>query len=373
MRFLTQARVGRFLAILILGLSSLIAFSCALPNEVESSERPKNVILFIGDGMGFEQVKAGSYYLTGEEGSLVFEAFPYTADVMTDSASILVTDSAAAATAYATGIEVDNGVLSLQIPGDGGEIETLLELSVRLGKATGLVTTTYMTHATPAAFGAHEASRSNLDEIAVDYLYQTKPDVLFGGGGNGLTVMAAEAAGYTVVTSADELSAYPIAELPVSGQFGDTNLPYEYDGLGDLPGLTEMISKAIEILSHDPDGFFLMAEGGRIDHACHANDAVRAVFEVAEFSDAVAWAAEWADSGTDTLIIVTADHETGGLSVVRGNGVEQIPDVEWTTGGHTGVDVPLYATGPGAKLFGGVIDNTRVHQVLASLLDTEME
>jgi alkaline phosphatase len=264
--------------------------------------QPRNVILFIGDGMGFEHVKAAGMYANGVDGSLSFEVFPYQGEMTTFSADSSITDSAAAATAMATGFKVNNGVVSMAYPGDGSELETLLEYFKNRGKSTGLVTTTYITHATPAAFGAHEPDRANLSEIGIDYLNQTRPNVLFGGGANGMSSVSAEQAGYTVVSDRSEMELLDTENITfVYGQFGNTNLPYEYEGLGPLPHLSEMTSTTLEILDNDPDGFFLMVEGGRIDHAGHANDIARNVFETVEFSNAVEKAIDWAQKRTDTL------------------------------------------------------------------------
>jgi alkaline phosphatase len=152
----------------------------------------------------------------------------------------------------------------MAIPGDGSELETMLEYFSYRGKTTGLVTTTYMTHATPAGFGAHEPSRDNLPQIAGDYLNQTRPNVIFGGGANGLSIPDAVAAGYTVVTDRAEMQALDLDSVTLaSGQFGSTHFPYEYDyfmgiddGYDTLPHLSEMTTSALDILDADPDGFF---------------------------------------------------------------------------------------------------------------------
>jgi alkaline phosphatase len=332
---------------------------------------PFNVILMIGDGMGPQQVKAGGMYENGSEGSLGFESLPYSAVATTYSASSSVTDSAAAATAIATGVKVDNGVISMAIPGDEGELETLVETATARGLATGLVTTTYITHATPAGFGAHEPTRSNYTEIAADYLNQTRPDVLLGGGDNGLTVANAEAAGYTVVTDRIELQAVDTSAVSrLSGQFGSSYLPYEYDGLGDLPHLSQMVTVALDVLDNDPDGFFLMVEGGLIDQACHVNDIDRAVQEVVEFDNAFDIVWSWASGRDDTLVIVTADHETGGLTVTENNGPGVAPTVTWTTSGHTATDVGVYAWGPGAGQVTGLLDNTDIHTIVITAVES---
>jgi len=336
-----------------------LLFLCLLVPTAWSE--PTCVFLFIGDGMGSEHVGAAGMYADGIPGGLSFESFPYQAEMTTHSASSSITDSAAAGTALSTGHKVNNGVISLAIPGDSSELETLLEHFRDQGKSTGLVTTTYMTHATPAAFGAHETSRNNIAQIATDYMTQTMPNVLFGGGASGMSTTSATDAGYVVITDRTEMEALDTETVTmVSGQFGSGHLPYEYDGLGSLPHLSEMTTTAIDILDNDPSGFFLMVEGGRIDHASHNNDIERAVLETVEFSNAVQVAIDWAQGRSDTLILVTADHETGGLAVERNNGQWQFPDVTWSTGSHTDANVPIYAWGMNASLVGGVMDNTEV-------------
>jgi len=346
---------------------------------ITSTVAPRNVILFIGDGMGPEQVRAAGMYQNGSAGTLVMESFPYTSTMTTYSADSAITDSAAGATAMATGYKVANGVLSIAWPGDLSELETLLERFHTHCKRVGLVTTTYATHATPAAFGAHELSRNSYTSIAGDYLTQTRPDILFGGGGNGLNPPNAAAAGYTVVTDRITMQALiPNTTTRVSGQFGTTHLPYEYDyfsgtdpDYGTLPHLAEMVSTTLQLLEDAPNGFFLMVEGGRIDHAGHDNNIARNVFEVLEFDHAIEIAYTWAASRTDTLIIVTADHETGGLSIVANNGAGNFPTVTWSTTGHTDTPVPVYAWGVNAELAPQVTDNTHIYQLAsAGLADT---
>ena len=304
---------------------------------------PKNVIICIGDGMGFEAVKAAGYYASGETGVLSFETFPYQAEIKTYAANTPMTDSAAAATAMATGHKVNNGVISMEIPGTGTPLKTLLEISQELGKRTGLVSTTYITHATPAAFGAQ---RNNLGEIANDYLHLTRPNVLLGGGGNGITEDRAESVDYTVVTDREELLTLNTdMETFVSGQFGQSNIPYMFDGPNNLPHLSEMATVALDILSNNENGFFLLLEGGRIDHAGHSNDIERQLLETVEFSKAVQTVYDQVSDDEDTIILVTADHETGGLRVHKNNGQGKVPEISWTTGGHTLSNVPLYGWG----------------------------
>jgi len=329
---------------------------------------PTNVILFIGDGMGYGQVATAGLYANGVSGTLSFETFPHQAQVTTFSADSSITDSAAAATAMATGHKINNGVISVARPGDGRELQTVLEQAAAADKATGLVTTTYISHATPAAFAAHEPSRENYSEVAQDYLKQTRPNVLFGGS-QYLSESDAAAAGYSVVKDAAQLRALDTDNADfVSGQFAAGHMTYEFDRgpATREPHLSDMTAAALDILDNDPQGFFLMVEGGRIDHAAHAHDLERTIAETLEFSRAVQTAVDWIRRSAlrDTLILVTADHETGGLEVLAGMGIGRYPDVVWTSTGHTGANVPIYAWGSSSEWVAGVMDNTWIYHVL---------
>lgn len=150
----------------------------------------------------------------------------------------------------------------------------------------------------------------------------------------------------------------------VAGLFGTASLPYEQDGPGGLPRLPEMTGVALRILDNNPEGFFLMVEGGRIDHASHANDIGRTVRETIAFSDAVAVAVGWAGTRADTLIVVTADHETGGLRVLGESAAGVLPPASWSGARHTAVDVPVYAWGVGADRVSGAIANTDIFRII---------
>jgi alkaline phosphatase len=329
----------------------------------------KNVILMIGDGMGFGHVQAAQNY-AGH--SLSFQSFPYQGELTTADASGGVPDSAAAGTAMATGRKVNSGVISQAYPGNGSDLLTSLEFHKALGRATGLVSTGFMTDATPAAFGAHEPSRGNTSQIATDYMTGSHPNVLLGGGANGMSFSAALAGGYTVIPNQpnqprDLASVNAAATTFLCGQFGGGNSPYEYDGVGSFPHLSEMTVKALDILDNNTSGFFLMVESANIDHASHSSDLGRCVPEVLEFANAVQTVVNWSAGRDDTLIVVTADHNTGGLKVTKDNGPGVLPTVTWTSAGsHSLANVPIYATGTNASLVRGILDNTRVFQIATS-------
>lgn len=331
-----------------------------------ATEPAKNVVLCVGDGMGPEHIKAGRYF-AGEP--LSFESFPNTATVSTYSLPSNVTDSAAAATAMATGHKVFDGVLSMAIPGDSRRLRTVLESFKMAGKACGLVTTSYLTDATPAAFGAHAERRSQAASIAQQYFNTSKPDVLLGGGGAGMTVEAASAAGYSVVTNVQGLQKLtPDVGRIYCGIFGTKPMPYETDGLGELPHLSRMTEKALELLQANTNGFFLMVEGGLIDKAAHKNDIGPMVREIVEFSKAVRTVVNWSSNRTDTLVIVVGDHETGGLKVEADNGRGVEPKVSWESFDHTGADIIAFARGPGAEKVAGSLSNTNLFYIMMDSL-----
>ncbi len=356
----------------------------------------KNVIVMIGDGMGFEHVKAASLYAYGEEGKLSFEKY-YCGELATHSAnSHLVnyhaTDSAAAVTAMATGQKVKNGVICERA---GKPIKTILEYLKEQGKATGLITTVPLTHATPAGYGAHNRSRNNHRDIANDYMTQTRPNLLFGAyykNGKGMTEEKAKKAKYAVVMTRQQMldTVGPIDKNStevffLAGLFCPEEMPWEYDYYRPkkvlfplieredvptydvVPHLSEMTSAALCVLDNDPDGFFLMVEGGKIDWAGHNNIIEYSIFDTLEFDRAFHVVMDWVEDRDDTLIIVTADHECGGLWVVKNKGKGFMPEVFWGSTNHTGINVPIYAVGQGAKEFAGVIDNTDLFKIIMKL------
>jgi len=368
-----------------LGMGALLLLLLA---ATAAGGAPDNVIVMIADGMGPEHTAAARAY---KGAPLVYELAPNSAQMTTQAVdffyNLVTTDSGASATAMATGRKVWFTVISKAIPGDQSDLETSLEYWQDRGKRTGLVTTSYIEDATPAAFGAHTISRIFTDEIAIDYLNETRPNVLMGGiavPNVGINPTNAAMAGYTVVQSWAELAALdPMTETHISGQFVGTNpassdgaMPYEFDyemGLDDgydtLPFLSEMTSSALTVLSQDPDGFFLMVEQEHTDRAGHlqdipGNDKIeRNVFASLEFERSVQVVLDWIgqqQNPEQTLLVVLADHETGGLEVVQDNGAGNFPTVTWQGEDHTDTLIDVFAWGENAHRVSGLIDNSDI-------------
>ncbi len=334
----------------------------------------KNIIYLVGDGMSYGQVAATRYQVLGSEGKLHFERFPVTANVYTHSANYLVTDSAAASTALATGFKTNSGMVGMTPEEE--KVKSIMIAAQEQGKSTGLVATATVTHATPAGFAAHVPSRGQEADIAVDY-YNYGIDVIFGGGTAHFFPASHELgsrsdernlkqdfvdAGYQVALNRDEL--YEIDGKKALGLFSRGGL-VEAEG---EPTLAEITQKAIELLSQNKDGFFLHVEGSQIDWAAHAHDHERMYNETLHFDMAVKKAVDFAKEDGNTLVIVTADHETGGLTLLYTTPDEEL-NLSWSTGGHSGVPVPLYAYGPYAEKFTGTLHLTDIPEIMADILN----
>ncbi len=449
---------ARFPVAAMAAMIAILISACATaPEPVPTAAAgPRNVIFLLGDGMGAAHVKAYRVYAddpaTPDIDPLPFDDLQVGA-VATDSIAFrcrdnnpedcvrdpyAVTDSAASASAYATGHDTLNGAISVDL--DGNPRPTVLELAAGRGKGTGVVSTSQVTHASPAAFATHAASRRDYAHIADQYHDNQvggRPvaQVILGGGTRDFRRLERDVAadlvgraGYTLVEDRDALLAAD--EDRLLGLFAPVGMPRQWDRADSVPTLADMTGKAIEVLSRNEDGFFLMVEGSQIDWAAHGRDIAGVVSEMEGFTAAIEVALEFARADGDTLVVFTADHETGGLSLGNdGNyawtpeflralratpakmvaefleGESSLSDVVsahvdaalteaeraaldaapreaepaysainavlderthtgWTTGGHTGVDVPLYATGPGSAAFGGVMRNEELGQAL---------
>ena len=356
------------------------------PNDAGLDARvgaPPAVILLIGDGMGTGQLDAASDYRFGAPGRLAMQALPYRGEVRTGGPSG-ITDSAAAATVMATGVYTYNGAIG--IDRHGVPLETLVEHAASRGWATGVVTTTSLPHATPAGFTAHVGSRGQLADIATQMVEVTHPDVMLGGGTAYFAPMGPgsvraddglydelDQAGYTRVTTAAELAAAVAAGAPrLFGAFVPDLMTYVAQRAPDTtePMLVDMAMAALTTLDRDPHGFFVMIEGGRIDHGGHANDLVDSVQETLAFDDTVAAVTAWARARGNTTVLVTADHECGGLEVTGGVAAGDYPQVRWRWGNHTNARVAVFADGPGTALVDhAVIDHRWIYAIARARMD----
>jgi alkaline phosphatase len=341
------------------------------------SKEVKNVILLIGDGMGINQIASARIKLCGANGRLYIERMPVTGFINTHSIDNLIPDSASTGTAMATGFKTRNKMIS--VTPEGEKLISILEACQKKGMSTGLIATSRITHATPATFACHVKSRYNQEEIAVQ-LINSQIDIMLGGGrdfflpqtilgskrkDNRNLVEEAQGKGYTYITTANQLKLTDSQKLLGLFQMG-------YLSQKDhVPSLGEMTEKSIELLNRNQKGFFLMVEGSQIDWAGHDNDTPELIKQMQFFDEAVKRALDFALKDQKTLVIVTADHETGGMSIYRGalNGVNMT--IRWVTTNHTGSPVPLFSFGPSALRFTGIHDNTEIPKILAELLEID--
>ena len=387
---------------------------------------PKNIIVMISDGCGFNHVEAASLYQHGEPDAQVYHKFPLTIAMSTYEAGqgydpamawkyfkyvmLEATDSAASATAMACGEKTYGGAIGVGI--DGQKLKNVVERAEELGKATGVITSVEFSHATPAGFVAHKGNRGDYSGIANEMIKESAVEVIMGCGnpyfdkdGKALLDTAKPNYGYVggpdtwkelvagtaggdadgdgkadpwkLIQKREEFQKLGEGEAPsrVIGvpqmpetlqqrRGGDAGAePYKVPLVETVPTLVEMTNAALNVLDNDPDGFFLMIEGGAVDWASHSNQGGRMIEEEIDFSNAVKAVAEWVEKNSsweDTLVIVTADHETGyitgpdsgvkdGKAVwnpVVNNGKGKMPGLQWHSGGHTDSLVPFYANGP---------------------------
>jgi len=312
-------------------LAHIVVITILLSYSILSfAAQAKNIILMIGDGMGPAHVHIAWVYTTRQLGKnlVMTEVMDNgrTAYMVNDTADSTVTESAAAAVQMATGVKVL--AKSVGIGPDGKVLKTILEMAKEKGKATGLVTTSGITDATPAGFVAHVEHRSEEEKIA-DQLVKSDVNILFGGrkefflpqsekgrrkDGRNLLNDAREN-GYLVVETAEEMK--KADGKKILGLFNQSNMLFEIDRKGSTePSLAEMTTKALEVLSKKEQGFFLMVEGGRIDHAAHYYDIGSVISDTLAFDEAVKVVYDFQKANSDTLLIITADHETGGLVVL---------------------------------------------------------
>ncbi len=355
-----------FIAVILISANLFIS-ACQTNDNEQTPVKPKNIILLIGDGMGVSEVYAG---LTANGGSLELEKCTHYGFSKTHSSSSYVTDSGAAGTAISTGVRTYNGAIG--VDPDTLPVKTILEYAEEKGLSTGLVSTSSVTHATPASFISHQKSRNSYEAIAADYL-KTDVDVVIGGGRYNFMKRADSVNlidqliqnGYAVKYNMDDIISTQSGKL--YGLTADGHNPRYSEGRGNL--LPEATETASRLLSANEKGFFLMVEGSMIDWGGHANDIEYIIEEMLDFDRAVGEALKFAEADGETLILITADHETGGLAINNGNFETGKVTAGFTTKGHSGVMVPVFAYGPGAEKFAGIQENIDLFEKMMELLN----
>ena len=349
-------KTSRFLSFLLIATALLSTLSCS-KNEKQAQKTAKNVIVLIGDGMGPAQVY--SLILTSPE-KTAFHRFPYSGFSITKSASNEITDSAAGGTAIAIGKKTTNKMVGMSP--DSIAVPSMLELFAGQGKKTGVVVTCSVTHATPADFIAHNINRNNNEAIALEISQKEKLDLLFGGGKKYFTERKDSLDllgkmwenGWNIYDSLPQIEDNNARTMVLACRKHMVKAPER----GDF--LPKATAKAIEMLDNGENGFFLMVEGSQIDFACHDNDSATLVEEMRDFNNTLNVVLDFAEKDGNTLVVVTADHETGGLTIVDPEGNYTRTDFKWSTGSHSAVFVPVFSYGPGAERFTGIMDNTDI-------------
>lgn len=395
---------------------SFITILLLLPLLVSAQQKAKYVFYFIGDGMGFNHVSLTEYWLGHTQGvfdsrPLSFSQFPVLGWAVTHSESNLITDSAAAGTALSTGNKTKNGMLAT-----GPDSTALTSISYKIhdaGYKVGISSTVGINHATPAAFYGHNVNRGNYYEIASE-IPASEFEFFAGGGAIESTgddedkvsvYEAIEKEGYVIAEGMDDFAAkkdgaHKMMLLQKDGRLR-TELPYAIDMKKDDMTQADLVRASIDFLyDENGEGFFVMSEGGRIDWASHGNDTKAVILETLSLSDAVAEAVRFYNEHPDeTLIVVTADHETGGLTLSWEKGYNLYFDkleaiscskdkvseeerehmneisheahIGWTTGDHSGANVPVFAIGAGSGLFSGRMDNTDIPKRICEAMGVE--
>jgi len=397
-----------FSALIFLSLLLVLAsFTAKKEYQIKSGppSTAKNIIFMVPDGMGLANVTAARIFKHGlEGGKLYLETLSTIGYQRTYAADSSVTDSAAAASAWANGDKFRNGEISCHDNDQDGKCEptptpTILETAKKKGKSTGLVVTSTVTHATPAAFGAHVPSRDCENEIARQFIQITGVDLILGGGLKhfkstgkqadkcgtfGNFIADAENKGYDVVYTVKQLdSATAKGSMKILGLFtlkGKTPELFRVNPAENYrkeePTLPQMTAGALKVLEKDEDGFFLLVEGSQIDWANHRNDVAYQVGETLAFDAAVQVVLNWMDEKPSrrqhTLVIIAPDHETGGFAINDTSGSKYQPgdlvNGAWTTRGHTAGDVLIWSQGPGSEYLGRAMDNTDLYKVMREVL-----
>jgi len=335
---------------------------------------PKNIILMIGDGMGVTQISAGMY---SNGNKLNLEAFPVIGLHKSYSGDNLVTDSAAGATAFSAGVKTYNGAIAVGM--DTLPVVTILELAEAAGLPTGLVAASSIVHATPASFVAHNRARKNYEEIATDFM-KTDVDLLIGGGAKFFDRRETD----TRNLSNELRNKNYVVENFINKEIKDVRpnatknyfyltadrepLPFS-QGRDYLVPAAGLAPAFLQKRDTENKGFFLMIEGSQIDWGGHANESDYIISEMLEFDNAIGKVLDFAREDGETLVIVTADHETGGYAIQYGSKMDSI-DGAFTSDYHTADLIPVFAYGPGAENFAGIYENTAIFDKMKEFRDS---
>lgn len=324
----------------------------------DSGAKPTNVILMIGDGNGLAQITAA---MVANRGSLTLTGIKDIGLVKTASHDDLITDSAAGATAMATGVKTNNRAIG--VDSDGNDLTNLVDkVSVR-GFNTAIVTTDAIYGATPSSFFAHRVERDDTEGLVAD-LNNSKLNFFISGGQNQENTIQKK-------FKTQSLESFETLEQPTAIYLGNNKVPSVTSGRGTI--FPKAVKKALDALSAKERPFFLMVEGAQIDNGGHSNSVGDIVEEMLDFDLAIAQALEYADTHGNTLVVITADHETSGFGIVGGNMKEGRVQGDFLTIDHTGIMVPLFAYGPQSQKFGGVYGNTDIHHKILEVLDVIVE
>jgi len=363
--------------LILFSLTLLLGACSTTAQETGNKAQVKNIIFLIGDGMGLSAVSTGFYY--GDQPSQ-FQRFKAIGMQQTSSATHKVTDSAASGTALATGSKTYNGAIGVDTAGSA--VTNITEVLSPLGWSTGVVATSTISHATPASFYAHVFVRS-MEEMIAQQLLESEIDFFAGGGlarfvgrsdSLDLFPLAAEA-GFLLDTVALASPGSLDGEKKYGFLLAQGGMPTMLEGRGDF--LPEATNLAISHLSQNPEGFFLMVESSQIDWAGHANDRDYLIAEMLDFEKVIKAALDFAEKDGQTLVVVSADHETGGFTLSAGEnantGASDYKEIgpTFATGGHSATLIPVFAYGPGAEAFMGIYQNTAVFEKMKALATGE--
>ncbi|RLD27190.1 MAG: alkaline phosphatase [Bacteroidetes bacterium] len=364
---------------IILGCIVLMLFSCKQTTKVNNEViAPKNVILLIGDGTGLTQISSAFYF---KETSPNYARFKHIGLINTSSSREDITDSAAGATAFACGVKTYNGAVG--VANDSTKVENLVEIISPKNIKSGLVSTSSITHATPACFYAHNISRGSAEEIALD-LVNSDVD-FFAGGGTGYfnnrsdgkdLLNELKEKGFTIDTTS--LSDFSSIQQYSKAAYllAENHMPPASENRGDF--LSKATELGIQFLNKDEENsnFFMMVEGSQVDWGGHANDGAYLVSELIDFDDAIGKALDFAELDGNTLVVVTGDHETGGFTLAstikkREDGSEYSDydeiSMKFSTKGHSATLIPVFAYGPGSEEFIGVYENTDIFEKILKM------